>query len=227
MTKSHSRPLLLIFVVLLGILVASCGVPPQSSTQTTKAATSSTQAVSSSNSPFSVSAHNTAGTSIATNTQTLAGPILGGNIDAFIAIYGSPNDHSIPGILHFQRDSKSNTDGIIVSLGIGGNGYTNQVDDISVQPINGASWNATTAQAACNLFAPADAQQIGNVPITQAYDLIYTSATLAHVFPPDAFTDALQDIITPGTFDIQYQYASDNIHIDGCNIEIGKLQAQG
>ncbi len=91
------------------------------------------------------------------------------------------------------------------------------------------------APAICSSYLPADAkyQKSVQIPATDtkfaSVDKIYYSATLAHEFTADNFTDANQNPVKPGLFDIDYLYASDNdtSHIDSCNIQLGTQQTNG
>ena len=90
------------------------------------------------------------------------------------------------------------------------------------------------AEAMCSPFFPADARYKRSVQIpgTQsqfaAVDKIYFSATLAHEFTADNFTDANNNPVQPGLFDVFYLSGSniDLSHIESCDIQLGTQQTQ-
>jgi hypothetical protein len=98
----------------------------------------------------------------------------------------------------------------------------------------GANNTVSVAEAECSTFFPADAvyQKTVTIPGSSsqlpALDKIYYSATLAHEFAADNFTDANQNPVKPGLFDANYLYVSNNdtSHVDSCTIQLGTQQTQ-
>jgi len=158
-----------------------------------------------------------------------AGPaVLGGTVDAFIVKFGPPNDHSSAGLPHINRCGNSNIDQLILLQDSYG-GTSAHIIAVTVQACTSTSWTMSLAKAMCSLFFPADAVykrtvQVGDTSI----DKIYFSATLAHEFTPDNFTDANSNPVQPGLFDVNYLYASntDTSHIDSCDVDLGTQQTQ-
>jgi len=148
-------------------------------------------------------------------------PHLGGPISDFVGKYGPPNDHSDTNSYHWQRAANGPTDGLIVSPYPG----THNAGGIIVASINGATWTPSTAEAICAAYAPSDAHTLKRVELssTQGYDVLSISSSLASRFSADAFTDANQNVIQAGTFDIQYLVKPDG-SIDSCDLEIGQQQ---
>lgn len=87
----------------------------------------------------------------------------------------------------------------------------------------------------CSLFFPPDVKyqrsiQIpGNKSQFANVDRIYYSATLAHTFAADNFTDANQKMVRPGLFDVDYPYTSGDFTspIDDCQTQLGTQQTDG
>jgi hypothetical protein len=59
-----------------------------------------------------------------------------------------------------------------------------------------------------------------------AFVKVYYSATLAHEFSADNFTDANKNPVKPGLFDASYLYENNNdtTQIGSCNIQLGTRQ---
>ena len=75
-------------------------------------------------------------------------------------------------------------------------------------------------------FGPTDAHFKQKYPLSSnsGYDMVYTSASLAHLFHADEFTDGSGNIVAAGTFDVSYLYANDGSHIGDCEMIIGAQQ---
>jgi hypothetical protein len=152
-------------------------------------------------------------------------PQIGGPLSDFAGKYGQPNKYSAPPAYYrFLRAANSSTDGLIVGV----DAVTNLVDNITWTNTSNAGWTASEAQAQCMAFAPADAQLKQRVPYHDGtgYDLVYNSATLAHLFHTDEFTDVNGEPAAAGTFDVAYIYTSDRQHVGDCQILIGDQQTQ-
>ncbi len=144
-----------------------------------------------------------------------------------MAKYGQPNDHSTPsgGLYHFQRYSGSNLDFLIVQTDAAdGAVYAQRAEGVTAQAPD-AGWNQQEASVACAAFLPRDAVYKRQVGLTNGYDKIYFSASVAKLFPASAFTDASNNQVQTGLFDAQYLYKSGTT-IDSCDILIGTEQTQ-
>jgi len=155
--------------------------------------------------------------------------VLGGTVDAFIAEFGQPNDHSSAGMPHFKQCSNSNVDQLIL-LDVSNPGHVESITVAACTP-----WTVSQAKTNCSAFFPADAVYKRTVQIPgppnsfPSVDKIYYSATLAHEFAADVFTDANGNPVQPGLFDVNYLYISntDLSHIDSCDVIVGTQQTQG
>ncbi len=158
-----------------------------------------------------------------------AGPaVLGGTVDAFIAKFGPPNDHSSEIMPHFNRCGNSNIDQVILLQNPAG-GTSGRIIAVTAQACTTTSWNMSLAKVICSSYFPADAVYKRTVQVgTTSIDKIYFSATLAHEFTPDSFTDANGNPVQPGLFDVNYLYASntDTTYIDSCDVDVGTQQTQ-
>lgn len=166
-----------------------------------------------------------------------SGPtILGGNIGAFIRVFGNPNDHSNPrlGVYNFQTYPGETVDYLINSTDVGdGGAYAHKVNSVLVQASYTDAWSISTGKGNCEIFFPSDAQYKYQVFINNGspgvtptaitgFDIVYYSPSLVHEFPPAAFQDAAGNQIQPGLFDAQYLYSnSDGTTINSCSITIG------
>jgi hypothetical protein len=155
--------------------------------------------------------------------------LLGSPLSAFVGRYGQPNDHTDAkdGMYHFARIPGENTDSIILMTDILDQGsYTQKVMNVDASAPN-AGWSVTQANAICASFYPTDAVYKSKVTITlgTGYDKIYFSASLAQMFPADAFDDNNNVQTTAGLFDVQFLVHPDGT-IDSCNIQIGTQQTQ-
>jgi hypothetical protein len=166
-------------------------------------------------------------------TQPIAavsGPTtIGQPLSHFIAKYGAPNDHTDAknGAYHFQQYGNSAIDFLIVQTDILDSGaYAQTVESFNAQAPE-AGWSSTVTDSICNGFLPSDAVYKSQVQLTigNAYDKIYYSASLVSQFPASAFTDADQNQVQAGLFDVQYLVNSDST-INTCSIQIGTQQTK-
>lgn len=157
--------------------------------------------------------------------------VLGGSPNTFITKYGQPNDHSGNGYLRFERCSNSKWDQLSLSQ-ISLESNTGPIASILVQPCPPGSWSVAQANAICSAFLPPDAKYQRSVQVPNvdnqgpSVDKIYYSATLAHAFAADNFTDNNGALVQPGLFDVNYYYVSnsDTSHMDVCDLELGDSQ---
>lgn len=215
-----------VFIIIFTLLLSACGGSDQS------ASPSSTTPVP--NPTPSITVVYTPG-STPTSKPTVApisGPtVLGGTLGAFVAKFGQPNDHSDTILSHFQRYPDSNIDYLILQQQ---SASDKTIESVTVQADNGKPWDITTAKAICGSFIPSDAVFQKRVDIAGSasqfgsFDMIYFSATLATKFSADQFTDANQNTVKPGLFDINYLYNDNNdlSHINSCSLELGTQQTQ-
>jgi hypothetical protein len=151
-------------------------------------------------------------------------PHLGGAITDFIAKYGQPVDHSDPYTYGWFRGN--NGDSLRVSTLID----PHHVDEIDVQAVNGDMSNTASASALCTAFNPNDARQLRRVPVTDpsgldsGFDVVYISSSLAREDTSDQYQDSQQNNVTPGTFDIKYNYMRGTQSIGSCEVLIGDQQ---
>lgn len=169
-----------------------------------------------------------ASTATASGIAPTSGPaLLGADIGTFVAQYGQPNDHTDVkiGQYHFQRYGDSNVDAFIVATDLtDGNAYLHRVDDITAASPS-AGWTSSEASAKCAVFFPRDAVYKRQVATQNGIDKIYFSQSLASLFPASAFTDAQQNAVKAGYFDVLYLARTDGM-IDDCDIIIGEQQTQ-
>ena len=160
-------------------------------------------------------------------------PHLGGPLSDFIGAYGQPNGHSSPPSYHFM--TVNNIDEYII-LGLGTSCPSEQciaqqqVDDISVQsPDQNAGFTPSNAEGRCMSYAPSDAhfKQKFVYADGSGYDMVYTSASLAHLFPASEFTDSSGGTAPAGTFDVSYLYADNGQGIGSCDMITGEQQTTG
>ncbi len=161
--------------------------------------------------------------------RATTGPtLLGLPLSNFVGEYKQPNDHTDTkeGMYHFQRWAGSNIDYLIIGTDLIDKGYSNTVESISVQSSDNPATPAITT-ASCASFMPNDAIYKRQMTITTGtgYDKIYSSASLARLFPADAFDDSNNVQTTTGSFDVQYLIRPDG-SIDSCTLQIGTQQAQ-
>jgi len=168
----------------------------------------------------------------ATATTAPSGsPVLGGPGAAFVTRYGplTSQSNTTTGDLHFREYAGVAQDFLIVQLAkYFGETPGNLAASILVSAPPGQPWDTSAAQAACSAFFPTDAQKVKTDPITTGEDVIYTSATLASLFPASVFVDANQNGVAAGTFDVMYLYSqSGNANsIDSCQLLLGSQQDQ-
>jgi hypothetical protein len=162
-----------------------------------------------------------------TSRSIPAPAIVGSDIGAFVAMYGQPNNHSVPssGYYHFRRYASSDLDFLIVQADAADGGvYAQRVKGVMAQA-PGAGWNQQEASAACDVFLPHDAVYEHTVELANGYAKVYFSASLAGLFRASAFTDPNGNQVKAGLFDVQYIYRSKTI-IDSCGFLIGTEQTQ-
>lgn len=225
---------------IIAFVLFSCGVfatgfhdtTPKTSPSPTVASTQAVAPVPT-HMPTSTAARPATPTTVArpptATTVANAGPaVLGGTLDAFIARFGQPDSQTSNLISHFMRCGNSNTDQIIVFQFPTA---TSRVISVTAQSCT--PWTMSQAVAACTLFFPADAVYKSSVPIPSnqgtfpALDKIYYSRTLAREFTPNNFTDANQNNVQPGLFDVQYLYTgTDMSHVDSCDVQLGTQQTK-
>src|SRR5260370_4901811 len=151
-------------------------------------------------------------------------PHLGGAITDIIAKYGELVDPSDRYMYAWFRGN--NGDSLRVSTLID----PHHVDEIDVQAINGDMSNTASASALCTAFNPSDAHQLRRVPVTDpsgldsGFDVVYISSSLAREDTSDQYQDSQQNNVTPGTFDIKYNYIPGTQSIGFCEVLIGDQQ---
>jgi len=188
-------------------------------------------------------------TSAAVPTATRAGPLptatpvpsgnaptLGAESAAFIARYGQPNARSdtAAGTLRFSQPGDPNTDFLIVQFDTFSGDPALAQRAYSITALHPADrfWSMSEARQVCGAFLPSDVHPGRRIVVTSGrdvtgVDLVYWSSAVAYSFPTGAFVDAGQHLVTPGTFDVFYHYASANDadHIESCELEVGQQQA--
>lgn len=165
-----------------------------------------------------------------TALQPTSGPaLLGAPLGAFVAIYGQPNEQSSPslGEYHFQRYPGSLLDFLILLTDTADTGTSrNRVQDIAAQASDTGAhtgWTPEQASATCGAFFPRDAVYQRRVATHDGFDTIYSSASLASLFPATAFTDASSVPVQAGSFDVFYLYKASPL-IASCDLLIGTQQ---
>jgi hypothetical protein len=161
--------------------------------------------------------------------------VLGGTQAAFVAKYGQPTDNSNPAVgrLQFQRYAGTSVDFLIVQLDYyDGASVRDRAYSITAQHPPDHFWTRTEAQNICRAFLPAAARFHNTVTVpgaagTAGVDDIYTSATLAGIFPASTFVDAAQNRVAAGTLDVHYIYAApnDSSRVASCQLQVGRQQA--
>lgn len=168
-----------------------------------------------------------------TQTRTVSNPtsgqaVLGGDLAAFIARYGRPNDHSAPasGLYRFQSYPGSNLDALAVTTDLtDGSVYAGRAESVTVQA-PAAAWSQQQAGAACAAYFPRDAVYKQQIALADGYDRIYYAASLAQLFPVSAFADFNGKQVQPGLFDVHYVYRPGTKMIASCGLLIGTQQTQ-
>jgi len=227
--SSQIKLVLPVFMVLFLILLSACGGSDQTaSTSSTTPAPNPTPSPTVEHTPASTP------TSKPTIAPSTGPTVLGGTLGAFVAKFGQPNDHSSDGQPHLQRYPDSNIDYLILQQAPGQNSYSQTIASVTVQADEGKPWDITTAEANCRSFMPSDAvfqkriDIAGSASQLGSFDMGYFSATLAKEFTADQFTDANQNPVKPGLFDINYLYNATNdfSHINSCSIQLSMQQTQ-
>ena len=182
-------------------------------------------------SPTSQSAGTTP-TAVTTRVPSSTGSaFLGGSLNAFIAKYGQLNDHSRDGNPRLERCKNSAVDQLALSQ-VSLESRSGPIMSILINACPSTSWSISQANTVCSAFYPSDAKYQRSVQVpgtdsqTASVDKIYYSATLAHTFAADNFTDNNGALVQPGLFDVNYFYASnsDTSHINRCDLELGDSQ---
>jgi hypothetical protein len=215
----------LLIVILLLCSCGSTGVSSTASPITTKQSTGITAATTEQSAGITATAVTT---KVPSNTISA---VLGGSPNAFTAKYGQPNDHSGNGELRFERCNNSKWDQLSLSQ-ISLESKSGPIASIVVLPCPPASWSLAQANAICSAFLPPDAKYQRSVQVANAdkqgpsVDKIYYSATLAHTFAADNFTDNNDALVQPGLLDVNYFYVSnsDTSHVNVCDLELGDSQ---
>lgn len=213
--KSRKRLWLILAAVVL-VLAVVIGVASQGQSQQPSPTAQATHATQQ-----PILQPTTKPTSTATTALNSGPAILGALLSAFTTKFGQPNDHSSPSQPHLARCNNSNIDELILSQ-VSIQSATGVITSIAFQLYPGMNNAVSAVEAECSAFFPADAvyQKTVTIPGSPsqfpAFDKIYYSATLAHEFAADNFTDASQNPVKPGLFDTNYLFANDNdtSHID-------------
>jgi hypothetical protein len=165
------------------------------------------------------------------STQTTPTTVLGGPLKAFVAKYGQPNNHSGDGNPRFERCKNADVDQVALSQ-VSLESRSGPIMSILINSCPSTPWSVSQASAVCSAFLPSDAkyqrsvQVPGNSDQSPSVDKIYFSATLAHTFAADNFTDNNGALVQPGLLDVNYFYASnsDTSHMNSCDLELGDSQ---
>ena len=165
------------------------------------------------------------------STSTTPTTILGGSLNAFIAKYGQPNNHSGDGNPRFERCKNSDVDQVALSQ-VSLESRSGPIMSILINSCPPTPWSVSQANTVCSAFLPSDAkyqrsvQVPGNSDQSPSVDKIYFSAKLAHTFAADNFTDNNGALVQPGLLDVNYFYVSnsDTSHMNGCDLELGNSQ---
>jgi hypothetical protein len=226
--KPHKRLSIaaLVVVVIVAALIIATFVHGSQQVSTPRPITRTTHPTSQST-PASTSAPNLQATPQSTTKAIPPAALLGSDIAQFVAIYGRPNDHSVPsaGYYHFRQYASSNLDFLIVQTDAADGGvYAQRVKGVMAQA-PGAGWNQQEASAACAVFLPRDAVYERTVKLANGFDKVYFSASLAGLFRASAFSDPNGSQVKAGLFDVRYINRSGTI-IDSCGILIGNEQIQ-
>ncbi len=155
--------------------------------------------------------------------------VLGGTLDAFIAKYGTPHVRTQLTVGFHTSCSSGSADCEQVGLFPGTNSRY-FVDTLSFSTPDSQPWASLgAAKTACRVGFPADAKLKSDGPDVRAGQTfgdyaIYTSASLAKIFPASFFTDAQGNTTTPGTFDVLILVTPSGTYSD-CQIAAGATGA--
>ena len=153
--------------------------------------------------------------------------VLGGTEADFAMRFGVPAGPGTgrAGSLGFAPSAASAHDALTVQLDTGdGAALAQRVVIVALAAPSGRWWRAADARAGRELRADRrPARQ--TVPLVGTrgavgMDVLYGSASLARIFPPGAFIDITQGLVAPGSFDIQYRYAT-----PGATGEVARCQS--
>lgn len=157
---------------------------------------------------------------------------LGGTFDAFTARLGAPYNQPDANTNDYQQCLGVATAGVIAQNYLSGNG---RVDGVTVSSCDD-DWTLSQAESHFAPYLPPDAQKRRSVTVasptggdTEGLDVIFFSASLAKVLPTDEFTDANNNPVQPGTFDVFYLYGSGSggTVIDSAQLFPGTQQTAG
>ncbi len=154
---------------------------------------------------------------------------LGGTLDAFEKVWGTPTGGVDIGIVDFPIPFNCGSFCTSLFFEHGTNRLDYVYDIFLGGPSNG--WSLSQAHDYCRSFAPFDKAYRQTYTITQglyisAYDEVYFSQSLALIFPSSDFDDANVNPTTPGLFEIDYSVATDNTVVS-CELQIGTQNTQG
>ena len=148
--------------------------------------------------------------------------ILGGTLADFTARYGPLNSHSNPSknAYDFALYGHDKNDLTLEFL------HNQHTDVIILSPPPTIYWNETEARAACAKFLPSDAtyqrRMTMNDPQGNPVDeqLVYTSASIASLFPASAFTDETGSQTQAGTIGLILNHWTTTSYL-ACAVQVG------
>ncbi|MBV9708656.1 MAG: hypothetical protein JO125_14755 [Chloroflexi bacterium] len=161
----------------------------------------------------------------ATEVRVSAGPaILGADSNTFIAAYGQPNANSRPanGITRLALyNNPRRNDLSVTTLG-------SKVFFVLLYAPPDQNWDQVRATNACLNFAPLDKIYKRSLTLYDpqgmplAIQRVYSSASLASVFPASKFIDENGAQTTAGTFGMVLNYALNApTHFSSCSVQVG------
>jgi hypothetical protein len=164
-------------------------------------------------------------TTRATEARVNAGPaILGADSSAFIATYGQPNSNSRPanGITIFALYNNPHMNDLsVTTLGT-------KVFSVLLHAPTDQSWDQAHAINACLSFAPPDKIYKQSLTLYDpqgkpiAIQSVYSSASLAGVFPASKFTDENGKQTMAGTFVMVLNHAlNTTAYFSSCAVQVG------
>jgi hypothetical protein len=158
-----------------------------------------------------------------TQPTAVAAPALGSEASAFAAYFGASDPTLIADTTaQYQAQIAGQTVSLRVQFSVGVD-LRERVMLIDASDPTLAGWDATTADAICATFLPADALVHGFVHVTGQAEYIYTSTRLAALFSPAYFVDDDGGLVAAGTFNRLDQTALDAAHTVGdCTLALGQ-----
>lgn len=207
-----------------GALATAGGTSTNTSTTHLTAASTSGKASVSNASKTATSTPKTKPTATATAQpasapDALSGAVLGASNVKFLAFYS----------LNFGASESRNYSGTINGRDAGIGVMLTSDDDsapvryINVTPPQGETWSQSTGYALMQTFLPSDAVYKGVVDTGSGPERLYTSASLATVFPADAFQNTGTGAdVTPGTFYVQCPSPVTADSTPGCVMQLGE-----